>query len=392
MGILSKLNIFRKDKAVGNYEDHLFALIVAGGGGTRLWPRSRNKTPKQFLKLFHGKTLVQITAERLHKILPWEKIIVVIVSEDYKKETLKEVPELKPENVLVEPLRKNTAPAHGIGAAYIYKKDKDAVILNAASDHLINPDSKYSKIMKAAATAAFGGDWIVVVGIKPTYPGVGYGHIKRKEKFGVFDGEDVYKCGEFIEKPSLEMAEKFNKSGDYFWNANQYVWRADTYLKALRTYQPKVGAAIDKIYNAFGEKNEEKIILEEYSKIPENTPEGKPMSIDYAVSEKAKNILLIAATYDWTDIGDWNEVWKNLPKDKDGNVFIDGDEPGGEIINIGTSNALIQTDGRLIAVVDVDDVAIIDSHDVLLICKRSQAQSVKKIVEKLKADNRKELL
>ena len=377
---------------MGNYKDHLYALILAGGGGTRLWPRSRKKTPKQFLKLFNKQTLTQITAHRFNKILPWEKIYVVTVSEDYKKEILKEVPKILPQNIIVEPVGKNTAPAHGIGAAYIYKKDPEAVILNESADHLVKPESKYFHTLMAASAAAASGDWIVTIGIKPTYPGVGYGHIKKEEKYDDFEGVPVYKFGKFVEKPDLKTAKEFNASGNYFWNANQYVWKAETYLKALRTHEPRVGRAIDSIYESIGTDREKKVIVDEYGVIPDKTQEGKPMSIDYAVSEKAKNILLIVAEFSWTDIGDWNEVWENLPKDKNGNVMIDGEEPGGRVINIGTSNALIQTDGRLIAVVDVDDVAIVDSKDILLVCKRSRAQSVKKIVEKLKEEKQKELL
>jgi len=373
---------------MNSYKEHLYALIVAGGGGTRLWPKSRNATPKQFLKLFENKTLTQITAHRFNKIIPWENIFVVPVSEDYKKEILKEVPQILPQNIIVEPLRKNTAPAHGIGAAYIYKKDKDAVILNESADHLVNPDDLYFKTLHAADS----GDWIVTIGIRPTYPGTGYGHIKKGKKFGDFEGEDVYEFEGFIEKPSLEMAEKFNQTGQYFWNANEYVFRADTYLKALREFEPEVGAAIDNIYEAIGSPQEEKVIREEYQRIPDKTKDGKAMSIDYAVSEKAKNILLVVASYHWTDIGDWSEVWENLPKDKDNNVIIDGDEPGGRVINIDTSETLIHMDGRLIAVVDVDDIAIVDSKDVLLVCKKSRAQSVKKIVEQLKVEKKTELL
>lgn len=374
------------------YKDHLFALIVAGGGGTRLWPKSRNAVPKQFLKLFGGKTLTQITAHRFKEILPWDRIFVVTVSDSYKKEILKEVPQILAQNIIVEPLRKNTAPAHGIGSAYIYKIDKDAVILNESADHLVKPERTYFKTLMAGAAAAYGGDYIVTIGIKPTYPGTGYGHIKKGKKFGEYEGEDVYEFEGFIEKPSLELAEKFNKTGQYFWNANEYVFRADTYLKALRQFEPEVGSAIDNIYQSIGSKDIEKVILREYERIPDKTKDGKAMSIDYAVSEKAKNILLVVANYHWTDIGDWNEVWENLPKDENKNVIIDGEEPGGRVINIDTTQTLVHMDGRLIAIVDVDDIAIVDSKDILLVCKRSSAQSVKKIVEQLKAEKRKELL
>jgi mannose-1-phosphate guanylyltransferase len=388
-----KLNIDKDSKEKkDDFKDHIYACILAGGGGTRLWPKSTNKTPKQFLKLFGGKTLSQITSKRLRSFLTWDKIYVVTVSNDYKKELLKEVPLLHPDNIIVEPARRNTAPAHTIGAVYILKKDPDAVIINAAADHLISPDSEYKKTMYAATKVAYRGDHLVAVGIKPTYPGTGYGHLKRGKKFGVVNGVTVYRSEKFVEKPDHATAERFNKTGKYFWNANHYVWRADSLIKAIEKFEPKVGKAMGKIYNAIGTSKENAIVLKEYKGLPKETTDGKSLSIDYAVSEKAKNFLLIVATYNWTDIGDWNEVWANLKHDSEGNVIIDGGDKGGEVMQIDTTNALIHTDGRLVVAIDVDDVVVVDTKEVLLVCKKNQAQNVKKIVNKLKEDKRVELL
>jgi len=375
-----------------SYKDHLYALIVAGGGGTRLWPRSRNKTPKQFLPFFDGKTLTQITAERFNKMVPWERIFVVTTTNDYKKEVVKEVPKLLEENIIVEPVRKNTAPAHGLGALYIYNKDKDAVILNESADHLVSPFRQYSSAMKSAASAVFGGDYLLAVGIKPSYPNVGYGYIKRGKKLGIFEGHTVYKLDQFTEKPKLEVAKKYISTGFYTWNANEYVWRADSFLKALREFEPKVAEALDRITDAIGTRNESTAISTAYREMPDQTTDGKPLSIDFAVAEKAKNFLTISVDYNWTDIGDWKELWQNLPKDHAGNVLIDGNEEGGEILNIDTTDALIHKDGRLIAVVDVDNLIIVDTKDALLVTTKSRAQSVKKIVESLKKQGKKELL
>jgi mannose-1-phosphate guanylyltransferase len=387
MGILSKLNIFKsKEKETSKeYKEHLYASILAGGGGTRLWPRSREKTPKQFLRLFNKKTLTQITLNRINEILPWEKIFVVTVSEAYKKEILKEVPEMVAKNILVEPARRETGPAHGLGALFISKIDPQAVIITESVDRLVTPVNDYLNLLEAAAATAFDNKIMITVGVKPTYANVGYGHIKRGKKTAKVKGVEFFKIDKFVEKPPLELAEKYTASGDYYWNAGQFVWRADTLLGSLAKHAPDIYKQLTIIGAAIGTAKEEGTLKSAYEGMPK-------ISIDYAVAEKDSNFLVAESTFNWTDIGDWNEVWKNLPKDKEGNVFIDGDEPGGEIINIDTSNALIQTDGRLIAAIDVDDIAIIDSHDALLICKRSQAQSVKKIVEKLKAGNRKELL
>lgn len=370
---------------MGNYKDHLYALILAGGGGTRLWPKSREKTPKQFLKLFKKKTLTQITVSRLNHILPRERIFVVTVSDAYKKEILKELPSLLPENIIVEPARRDTGPAHGLGATFIFKKDPEAVIITESADRLVDPLEKYLGTLLAAAKEAFEQKVLVAMGVKARYPNTGYGHIKRGKKLKTADGIEFYKLEKFTEKPPLNLAKKFTESGNYYWNAGQFVWRADSILSSIAKHAPQISKYLTEISDSIGTKEQAVVLKKSYQAIPK-------ISIDYAVAEKEKNFWVVEGNFHWTDIGDWNEVWENLPKDKDGNVMIDGEEPGGRVINIGTSNALIQTDGRLIAVVDVDDVAIIDSKDILLVCKRSQAQSVKKIVEKLKEEGKAELL
>lgn len=362
-----------------DYKNHLFALFNAGGGGTRLWPRSRNNTPKQFLKLFGSKTLTQITAERFIQVLPWEKIIIVTTSKHYKSEIKKELPKLPSENVIVEPARKNTAPAHGLGALFIYKRDPDAVIMTSPVDHLVGPDSRYLKTMKIAADVAFSDKVLVTVGVKPTYPHTGYGYIEKGDLYKRSSGRRVYKVEKFTEKPALKKAEQFLKSGNYVWNTSQFVWRADTLLDALKTHSPEVYSLLEKIGDSIGKTDQDKVMKEAYSKMPE-------IAIDYAVAERAKNFYLITADYNWTDIGDWKEVWENLPKDNLGNVIIDGDEHGGEVINLDTSDALIHTDGRLIAVVDVDNIIVVDTKNALLIASKSKAQNVKKIVNKLKKE------
>lgn len=374
-----------KDVSGGDWKDHVYALIVVGGGGTRLWPKSRNATPKQFLRLFAGRTLMQITAYRFAKMMPWKRIFAVTTSAEYKKEILKEVPEIFEENVIYEPMRRNTAPAHGLGALYILRKDPNAVVINDYSDHLMKPEKVYLANMRAAAAAAYSGDYLLATGIRPTYPNVGYGYVKRGVKWGLKEGKIIYKLVRFTEKPPLGVAKRYLSEGNYFWNAGQFVWRADAILSALVRYEPGVGRGLSRIGEVIGTRSEREVIEKEYEKMPE-------ISIDYAVAEKAKNFLLMVADYAWTDVGDWKEVWENLPKDDAGNVIIDGPEPGGRVINIDTSDAIVHTDGRLVAIVDVDNIVIVDTEDVLLVCAKSKAQNVKKIVEQLKREKQKQFL
>jgi len=368
-----------------NFKDHLFALILAGGGGTRLWPRSLEKNPKQFLPLFKGKTLTQITSKRFSKILPWERIYCVTVSDAYKKEILKEVPQFIPENIIVEPARRDTGPAHGLGALVIKHKDPEAVIITEAADRLVEPVSRYLDILIEAAKEAYKSHSLIALGVKPRYAHVGLGHIKKGDKLKVENGVKFYKLEKFVEKPPLSLAKRYTTSGKYYWNAGEFVWRADAILKSLEFYAPEVYSQLEIILQSLGTASEEKVIKDSYEKMPK-------IAIDYAVAEKAKNFIVVEGDFFWTDIGDWKEVWENLQKDDLGNVIIDGDEEGGEVINFDTSDALIHTNGRLIAIIDVDNVVVVDTKEALLICSKSRAQNVKKIVEKLKEAKRNELL
>jgi mannose-1-phosphate guanylyltransferase len=367
------------------FKQHLYALVLAGGGGTRLWPVSRNETPKQFLKLFKNQTLTQMTVARLQKILPLEKIFIVTVSNDYKDEILKEIPDFIPENIIVEPARRETAPAHALGALHIFAKDPDAVLITEAADRLVRPLKLYLDTLLDAASVAYSEKSLIAMGIEPRYPHTGLGHIKKGAKYETVHDTQFYKLDGFVEKPELDLAKKYTESGDYLWNAGQYVWRADSLLDSFKRNQPEIYKILMDIKPHVYQKDEEELLKKEYEKMPS-------ISVDYAISEKEKDFLAVAADFYWTDIGDWKEVWGNLPKDSGGNVIISGESGKPEVINIDTTDSLIHTDGRVIAVADVDNLVIIDTKDALLITTKSRAQSVKKVVEKLKEEKRTDLL
>ncbi len=362
-----------------NYKDHLYALILAGGGGTRLWPQSRNKTPKQFLPLFLDKqTLTQLTFLRFKQLVSPDHIYCVTVSEDYKKEIIKEVPEFKKENIIVEPARRETGPAHALGAYIIKKLDPDAVIITEAADRLVSPVHRYLQVLKAAAEVAYSERVLIALGVPPRYPHTGLGHIKRGKRLADVGDVSFFKLEKFVEKPPLELAKKYTESKDYYWNAGEFVWRADVLLSEIEKYAPEISKHLKRLEN--GES-----IGDVYKDIPK-------IAIDYAVAEKSKNFYVVHGDFNWTDIGDWKEVWENSKKDDSGNVVLDDGEKGGEIINIDTSDALIHKNGRTIAVIDVDNIIVVDTDDALLICSKSKAQNVKKVVEKLIEEKRSDLL
>jgi len=359
---------------------HLYALVICGGGGTRLWPRSRNKTPKQFSRLFGKETLYQKTVKRLRGLVPSDRIYVVTTSKQYASEIKKETPNIPSKNIFWEPTRRNTAIACGLGTLIIHKKDPQAVVMNFWADHLVEKEEIFKKIEKVAAAIAFEEKTLVAIGIKPKWAHTGLGYIKAGDVFKKIDGFSVYKLERFVEKPDQKTAEKFLESGDYYWNSGMYVWQAEFFLGALQQYAPETFAALQKIRNAFGKKEFLKVMKIAYERAPD-------ISVDVAVSEKIRNAFVIPADFGWNDVGDWSVVYELVSKDKNGNAIVKFGKKG-EFIGLDAKNNLVQFDNQLIAAIGVEDLVIIDTTDVVLICRKKDAQKVKDLVNLLKEKNK----
>ncbi|MCL5090387.1 MAG: sugar phosphate nucleotidyltransferase [Patescibacteria group bacterium] len=367
----------------GSSKDHLYVLILCGGGGTRLWPRSRQKTPKQFLTNFFGEgTIFSQTVKRARLLTSNEKIFVV-TTKDYVDEVLEQGQTIPPRNIIAEPIGRNTALAMGMGVAYIKRIDPEAIIVNLPSDQVVGNEDIFVEQMLWAVEAASQKKCLVAVGIKPTFPHTGYGYLKTSNKIADCR-EELYQVESFKEKPDYETAKIFFESGEYFWNANLYVWNVQTIWAAYARYLPEVFKKLEAVFTSIGKEDEEKIFNEVYEA-------AENISIDNGISEKADNLFLVPATFFWNDIGDWKVTYDLKEKDKEGNVFqVFGN--GGEHLGVETSNCLIEAEKRLVATVGVSNLVIIETEDAILVCAKEKAQDVKKIVNLLKEKGEKERL
>ncbi len=363
--------------------DHTFAVILAGGGGTRLWPKSRNQTPKQFLKLMGPETMMQMSVNRINKIVPWERIIVV-TNKLYQKEIKDQLPALPKENIIAEPHKRDTALAMLVGAQFALSIDHDAVIINCASDHVVTDETEFLNVMKAANQVAAENKYLVSVGITPNRPATGFGYIKIGQDLKKINhGQNVFQVENFTEKPNRATAQAFISTGRYFWNANMYVWSAQTLLAAFKEFQPDLFTRTAHL-SSLGRSDFQTALPEIYDK-------AETISIDYAISEKVDNLVLIPGDFGWDDVGDWKVVYDLDAKNLEGNVII-GDNETHPTLTIRSHNNLIHTDKRLVAICGVSEMVIIDTPDILMIIPKSESQDVKKIVERLKEEGKKEYL
>ncbi|MBI3384964.1 mannose-1-phosphate guanylyltransferase [Candidatus Gottesmanbacteria bacterium] len=361
---------------MGSISKHHFGVILAGGGGTRLWPKSRNARPKQFLKIGSSNTLLQDTYDRLVANIPSENILIV-TSRDYVEEIKKELPGFKAENILVEPSPKNTAPAIALAVWEINKRDPDSVIGSFASDHLVRNKSEFVNVLATAYQAAEVSSDLVTVGILPSKADDSLGYIHAGSEFEI-ENKSVFKVKRFTEKPDLTLAKAFLASGDYFWNASYFLGKASTFLESYRKFMPELSLVIDKI----SEKSETE--ADKLWSTLEN------IAIDYGIMEKAKNLVMVPADFGWSDVGNWVVLMEVFPKTADGNVLL-GDHSAKHVL-LDSKDCLVYGDGSLITTIGVSDLIIVQTQDAILICHKDQAQKVKNLVEVLKNEGKEDCL
>lgn len=349
----------------------MYAVIMAGGSGTRFWPQSREQKSKQFLKIYGKHSLIQSTLTRFDGIVPWENIFIV-AKKSQNEELEKHLLEVPKENVIYEPLGKNTAACIGLAAIYLQKKQPDGIMIVTPADHLIKNKARFTKTLKAAADLAQNNDALVTIGITPDRPSTGYGYIQIDKEIGVFDGVKAYQIKTFAEKPNLATAKRFLQCGDFFWNSGLFIFRISVFLKALKTYLPDLHDGLMEIQKHIDKPGFEPVLQSVYRQL-------KSISIDYGVMEKAKNVFLVQGNFEWNDLGSWEQVYKLSPKDDNGNAII------GDSISLDTKNSYINNSRGIVAVVGMEDVIVVQDGGATLVCKRDKAEDVKKIIEKLKS-------
>lgn len=353
-----------------------YGLILAGGRGTRFWPRSRRARAKQVLSLLGERTLIQQTVDRLRPVIAPERIWV-LTNEFLRDEIIRQLPEVPKKQIIAEPAQRNTAPCIGLAAHILQSIDPDAVMGVFPADHIVTKPTRYVRLLKPAFKAAAAGN-IAVLGIQPRWPETGYGYVEFREAVEP-GGKEPKPVASFREKPDLATAKKFVKAGRFYWNAGMFFWRASTLLEAMRQYQPKTWTLLAGL-PSFGSRQFS-------ARVAETFPHCENISIDYAVLEKATNVVgLAAGDIGWSDVGSWNAVYELQQRDANGNALL------ADALVEASSGCYVDASGKLVALLGVKDLVVVDTADALLIADRNRAQEVGTIVKALEARKREDLL
>jgi len=354
---------------------NLYAVIMAGGIGSRFWPRSKKKTPKQLLKIFGERTMIQETVKRLKGIVKNENIYV-ITNKIQKTGVLTQLSQLPVENIIEEPFGRNTAACIGLASVLIEKKDPDAVTLVLPADHIINGEKEFHDTLLKAAEFANEARGLVTIGIPPSRPETGYGYIQIDEK-PVTEG--VFEVLTFAEKPNYATAVRFIESGDFFWNSGMFIQRADVILDEMKLHMPELHEGLIKIHDAIGTKKYMEVLTNVYGRL-------KKISIDYGIMEKSKKVYLTKGNFKWSDVGSWEAVYELSEKDENNNAKV------GQVYTESSVNSFVYSPDKFVALIGVENLIVINNDDSLLICRRDKAQDVKNVIDYLKINELTEYL
>lgn len=344
-----------------------YCLIMAGGSGTRFWPRSRVAKPKQYLSLFGDQSLIQESVQRFANFIPEESIFVVSAKSQQSVLESQTV-NLPKSNLIFEPVGKNTLPAIGLAALFIAEKDANGVMIVSPSDHLIQNNQLFQQCIESAALIAEQKDGIVTIGITPKYPATGYGYVQTANEIQIGQSIRSFAVSRFVEKPNVEVATGYLKQGGFFWNSGIFVFKVSVFLNAVQQFAPALYADLLRIKAEMGTENFETTLDQIYRQV-------ESISIDYGILEKASNVFLVQGDFVWNDLGSWEEVYKyDQRKDENQNASA------GEVVLIDTKNSYVYAPNSLVAVVGMDDVIVVQEGDTILVCKRDRAEDIKAVV------------
>lgn len=351
----------------------LHAVIMAGGAGTRFWPRSTEARPKQFLKIFGDRTMLQSTVDRIEKLIPAERVWV-ITNDRYVDLVQEQLPNVPKTNIVGEPVGRNTAPCVAAAAALINEKDPEGTMVVLPADHQITDPETFLSILETAEAKAEDGESLVTIGIKPDRPETGYGYIEfDKDSSETVDGHEVKTVKQFREKPDLKTARQFIYSGNFLWNSGMFIWQASTIIDQFEQHLPDIHSGLEKMSPSVGTDQQKEAIDEFYHSCPS-------ISIDYGIMEQAESVFVVPGSFGWNDVGSWRAVYDLREKDVNGNVI--------ESQNTGTAKAennLIHSEsGKMIAVVGVENLAVVETDKAILVCNLDESQGVKDVVNQLR--------
>ncbi len=354
--------------------EKIFCLIMAGGSGTRFWPRSRTIKPKQYLNLFGKKSLLESTLLRFEKFMDPENIYIVSGKNQAQilEEQSKQIPR---ENLIYEPVGKNTLPCIGLATMFAEKEDPDGIMVVSPSDHLIRDDDLFRDTVLAAAKIADDKEGIVTIGITPSYPATGYGYIQVEKELEDGDKIRQFKVKRFVEKPNYELASSYLKQGGFYWNSGLFIFKISVFLKAVKVFAPELYHDLRKIQADMGNPSFEKTLDTVYRAV-----EG--ISVDYGIMEHAQNIYLVEGNFSWNDLGSWESVYVYSEKDENRNAG------SGETVFLNTKNSYVYGDDGVVALIGLEDIIVVRDGNATLVCKREKAEEVKQIVEQLKKNNK----
>ncbi len=350
--------------------DHAYAVILAGGYGERFWPASTMARPKQLLSLLGDRTMLEMAVDRLAGLIPADRVLVV-TSADLVDATIRCSPDLSPENVIGEPMRRDTAAAVALACAVVKARDPQGVFCIVTADHVMGDLDVYRETLRESLELAAANDVLVTIGITPTRPSTAFGYIESAEPFPGGDRVEFRRVDRFVEKPDRDTAQRYVESGSFSWNSGMFIWSVDSLARSFSEHAPALGELIDALVPTVDTPEFAAALAAGFEPL-------EKISIDYALMEKADNIVMAVGTFQWDDVGSWPEVAGHLPADDSGNTVV------GSAELLDSSNNIVLSDGRLTALIGVDDLIVVHTEGATLICPKDRAQDVKKIVTALR--------